>query len=56
METGLTSEGRKFAIANADSSIVARIALAVDAGGGHDWPIQYRTTAVEACNAMAAKS
>lgn len=56
METSLTSEGRRFAESNAESSIVARIALAADAGAAHDWPVQHRKTAVEACNAMGREN
>lgn len=49
----LTALGRSWAEARADKSIVARIALAADAGEAQDWPVQHRVTAIQSVNAMA---
>lgn len=43
----LTKEGRAFALANADDSIVCRVALA---GYDTDWPETHVRTAIETCN------
>ena len=44
----LTTEGRAYALASADDSILARVALA---GYDTDWPVPHIVTAIEICNA-----
>lgn len=47
----LTEDGRKWARANADDSIVCRVALT---GYDSDWPASHVKTAIETVNARAA--
>lgn len=44
----LTDAGRRFALASADSCVVARLALGLE----DDWPTHYVRAAIESCNAL----
>lgn len=48
----LTAQGRQWAEANYDESIVARAALT---GYGSDWPVHYIDTAIRLCNSKGAE-
>jgi hypothetical protein len=49
----LTAEGRQYALATQNGSLVARIALAADCGGAQDWPDEYVATAIRVVNYRA---
>jgi hypothetical protein len=44
----LTDAGRRFALASAETCLVARLALGLE----DDWPTHYVRAAIESCNAL----
>jgi hypothetical protein len=45
---GLTHAGKRFALANVETCIVARLALGLE----DDWPAHYVRAAIQSCNAL----
>lgn len=55
MSETLTDAGRAYARSAKDESLVARLALAADAGFEGDWPDAHVETAIRVCNLRGAR-